>query len=132
MNLDQFKLSEDERSLLVEMTDFGVPLYELRNDVSLSYPRHSSAEQLEIAKRVLLSVVGKGLASLCRLTLENTKDNVYEVNESTSMAIDDIQHHISQRINWEQSSDSMRPSDSLLRRLRLGLNVKFSTGESSD
>jgi|GEM_PF-4883248 len=99
MNLDRYKLSEDERALLVEMTDFGVPLYELLNGVRLSHPESSNSEHLEIAKSILLSVVDKGLVSLCKLTLENTKNNVYEVSETTPMAIDKVMSHISQSVN---------------------------------
>ncbi len=108
MNIDRFKLSEDERSLLIEMTDFGVTLNELLTDIRLSYPQVSSDEQLTLAKNLLLSIVEKGLVSLCRLTLENTKENVYEVNESTSMTMEEIEKHITKDISWEQSYD---PSD---------------------
>jgi hypothetical protein len=110
MNLDRYKLSEDERALLIEMTDFGVPLYELLNDVRLSHPESSNSEHLEIAKNILLSVVGKGLVGLCKLTLENTKNKVYEVSDTTCMAIDQIMKHISQSSNWEQSTDAVDSS----------------------
>jgi hypothetical protein len=107
MNLYRYKLSEEERALLVDMTDFGVPLYELLNDVRLSHPESSNNNLLEIAKSILLSVVEKGLVCLCKLTFENTKDNIYEVSETTSMAIDDIMNHIAESANWEQSTDSV-------------------------
>ncbi|MCG9771078.1 hypothetical protein L1D59_20985 [Pseudoalteromonas piscicida] len=105
MNIDRFNLSEDERSLLIEMTDFGVTLNELLTDIRLSYPQASPDEQLALSKNLFLSVVKKGLVSLCRFTLENTKDNVYEVNESTSMTMEEIEKHISKDISWQQSSD---------------------------
>lgn len=107
MNQDQFKLSGGERSLLIEMTDFGVLLYEVLNNVRLMYPDSGSYEQLNIAKGLVLSVVEKDLVSLCKLSLENTKDNIYEVSDFTSMSIDDIKEHMSKPINWEQSSDSL-------------------------
>ncbi|MCL6416967.1 hypothetical protein MIB92_15000 [Aestuariirhabdus sp. Z084] len=110
MNLDQFKLSEDERSLLIEMTDFGVPLYEVLGDVRIAYPDSSSIDQLEIAKRLVYSVIEKGLASLCKITVENTHYNTYEVNDSMSMFVDDIKDLMSQAINWEQSSDAFDSS----------------------
>ena len=103
MNLEPFKLSEDERSLLVEMTDFGVPLYEVLSDMRITYSDKSSSEQLNIAKSLVFSLVEKGLAILCKLTLVNTQDNIYEVTDSTAMSLDDITEHMSQPINWEQS-----------------------------
>lgn len=105
MNLEQLKLSEDEQSLLVDMTDFGVPLYEVLNDMRLAHSDSNDSEQLYIAKNLVLAVVKKGLANLCKLTLENTIDNIYEVNDSTSMSVENIEKHMSQPINWEQSSD---------------------------
>ena len=107
MNQDQFKLSENERSLLVEMTDFGVPLYEVLIDVRLTHLDSSKSEQLDIAKNLVLAVVRKGLVSLCKLTPENTKNHGYEVNDSTSMSIEGTEDHISQLVNWKQSCDSL-------------------------
>ncbi|WP_281559957.1 hypothetical protein [Thalassomonas sp. RHCl1] len=106
MNLEQFKLSKDERALLIEMTDFGVPLYEVLSVVRLTYSDSANSEQLDIAKNLVLAVVKKGLVSLCKLTLENTRDNIYEVSDSTSMPVEDVKKHMSQLVNWEQSSDS--------------------------
>lgn len=103
MDLDKFKLSKGERSLLVEMTDFGVPLYEVLNDVRLTHPDSTNREQLAIAKNIVLALVKKSLASLCKLTPEN----IYEVSDSTSMSVEDINEHMHQMINWNQSYDSL-------------------------
>lgn len=95
---------------MIELTDFGIPLYEVLNDVRTSHPGSTDSEQIEIAKNVILGLVEKGLVSLCKLTPENTKNHVYEVSESTSMPIDDIKRHMSLLINWEQSVDALDSS----------------------
>lgn len=87
------------------MTDFGVPLYEVLSGVCLTHSESNISEKLDIAKKLVVAVVQKGLVGLCKLTLENTKENIYEICDSTLMSIDNIEEHMAQLINWEQSSD---------------------------
>jgi hypothetical protein len=106
MNPEKFKLSKDESDLLVETTDFGVFLAEFLKKVRTSYPKESAEVQVEIARNTVFNLVEKGLVSLCRLTPDNTKNHVYEVNESTAMTTEQVVAHLAQPISWEQSTDS--------------------------
>ncbi|WP_022943676.1 hypothetical protein [Pseudoalteromonas ruthenica] len=96
------ELTKEERSLLVELTDFGMPLSEVIADIHFSHPKASISQKYSMAENLVLSVLEKGIVCLCRLTLENTKDNVYEVNSSTIMSIDQVTEHIANPLSWVQ------------------------------
>lgn len=106
MNPEKFKLSKDETDLLVETTDFGVFLGEFLTSIRTSYPNESAEMQVEIARNAVFNLVEKGLVSLCRLTPDNTKNHVYEVNDSTAMTTEQVITHLAQPISWEQFTDS--------------------------
>jgi hypothetical protein len=106
MNPEKFKLSKDETDLLVETTDFGVFLREFLTSIRTSYPNESAEMQVEIARNAVFNLVEKGLVSLCRLTPENTKNRVYEVNEYTAMTTEQVITHLAKPISWEQFTDS--------------------------
>lgn len=96
------ELTKEERSLLVELTDFGMPLSEVIADIHFSHPKASISQKYSMAENLVLGVLEKGIVCLCRLTLENTKDNVYEVNSSTIMSIDQVTEHIANPLSWVQ------------------------------
>ncbi|HMY39653.1 MAG TPA: hypothetical protein PK011_10030, partial [Marinagarivorans sp.] len=104
---NQIEISEDERKLLIEMTDFGVPLYEVLSIACPSYRGHTGSKQIEIARNLVLGLMEKGLVGLCRLTPENTKDHVYELSESIFMSCEEVKTHLISLINWEKSTDSL-------------------------
>jgi hypothetical protein len=105
MKSHPIKLSKGEAELLISMTDFSVALSELLNYICTSYPKESSRTQIEIARNVVLSLVNKKLVSLCCLTAENTKDNIYEVDETTSMTMEQTIAHLAKPVSWVQSTD---------------------------
>ncbi len=104
------ELTKEERSLLVELTDFGMPLSEVIADIHLSYPKVSISQKNSIAEKLVLSVLEKGIVWLCKLTLENTQGNVYEVNDSTVMSIDEVIEHIANPLSWVQYQDQLDKS----------------------
>ena len=104
------ELTKEERSLLVELTDFGMPLSEVIADIHLSYPKVSISQKYSIAEKLVLSVLEKGIVCLCKLTLENTQGNVYEVNDSTVMSIDEVIEHIANPLSWVQYQDQLDKS----------------------
>jgi len=104
------ELTKDERSLLIELTDFGMPLSEVITDIHFSSPKASISHKYSIAENLVLSVIEKGIICFCKLTLENTKDNVYEVNDSTIMTIDEVTNHIANPLSWVQYQDKLDKS----------------------
>ena len=104
------ELTEEERSLLVELTDFGMPLSEVITDIHFSHPKASISQKYAMAEKLVISVLEKGIVCLCKLTLENTKDNVYEVNGTTIMAIDEVIEHIANPLSWVQYRDELDKS----------------------
>ena len=110
MNISQYDLSDDEKALLIEATDFGVPLYELLHEMKLSNSTSSSSEVFERAKGIVLSIVQKDLLSLCKLTSENIENHTYEVNETTQMTFDEVKSHIECPTNWVQDNDVLDSS----------------------
>ena len=110
MNLSQYDLSDDERALLIEATDFGVPLFELLHEMTLSHSTSSSSEIFERAKCTVLSIVQKDLLSLCKLTSDNIENHTYEVNEATQMTFDEVKSHIECSANWIQGNDVLDSS----------------------
>ncbi|OCQ23780.1 hypothetical protein A7985_07520 [Pseudoalteromonas luteoviolacea] len=96
------ELTKEERALLVELTDFGIPLSEVITDIHFSHPKASISQKYSMAENLVISVLEKGIVYLCKLTLENTNDNLYEVNSSTIMSIDEATEHIANPLNWEQ------------------------------
>ena len=105
MKSHPIKLSKDEAELLISMTDFGVALSEFLNDIRASYPKESSKAQIEIARNIVLNLVNQKLVSLCCLTAENTKDKIYEVDETTSMTMEQTIFHLAKPVSWAQSTD---------------------------
>ncbi|TQF70130.1 hypothetical protein [Pseudoalteromonas luteoviolacea] len=99
------ELTKEERALLVELTDFCMPLSEVITDIHFSHPKASISQKYIMAENLVISVLEKGIICLCKLTLENTKDNVYEVNSSTILSIDEVTEHIANPISWEQYPD---------------------------
>ena len=104
------ELTEEESSLLVELTDFGMPLSELITDIHISNPNMSISQKYSIAEKLIISVIKKGIICLCKLTLENTNDNVYEVNGSTIMTIEEVYEHIANPYSWVQYQDELDKS----------------------
>ena len=104
------ELTEDERALLVELTDFGMPLSQVITDIHFSSPKTSISHKYSMAEKLVISVIEKGIVCLCKLTLENTKDNVYEVNDSTTMTIDEVIEHIAKPLSWVQYQDKLDKS----------------------
>lgn len=99
------ELTKEERSLLVELTDFGMPLSEVITDIHFSHPKASISQKYSMAENLVISILEKGIVCLCKLTLENTKDNVYEVNSSTIMTINEVTEHIANPLSWVQYPD---------------------------
>jgi len=105
LNITQFNLSYDEKRLFKEFSDSGMPLSLFLVEVRFYYPQLSKNKHLEIAKKLLLSLIEKKLLVLCKLTPQNTKNYVYEVNDSTIMNPQDVDKHISKDISWKQYID---------------------------
>ncbi|KTF16850.1 hypothetical protein [Pseudoalteromonas sp. H105] len=99
------ELTEEERSLLIELTDFGMPLSEVITDIHFTYPKASISQKYSIAEKLITNVIEKGIVCLCKLTLENTEDNIYEINDSTIMTIEEVTEHIANPLNWLQYQD---------------------------
>ncbi|KZN48135.1 hypothetical protein [Pseudoalteromonas luteoviolacea] len=104
------ELTKEERALLVELTDFGMPLSEVITDIHFSHPKASISQKYAMVENLVIGALEKGVICLCKLTLENTKDNVYEVNNSTIMSIDEVTEHIANPLNWEQYQEQLDKS----------------------
>ncbi len=105
VNLEQFVLTNDERRLFAELSDSGIPLSLTLMEVRSYHPELTEGEQLQITKDVLKSLIDKGLVALCKLTPKNTINYTYEVNDTSTMTLNEINMHISKSISWKQYRD---------------------------
>jgi len=101
------ELTAEEHTLLVELTDFGMPLSEVISDIHFANSNMPISHKYSLAEKLVLSVIEKGIVCLCKLTLENTTDNVYEVDSSTIMTMEDVTEHLSNPFSWLQYQDEM-------------------------
>jgi len=100
MDLQKSDLSEYERSLLVDMTDFDLPLWEIHNDFRFSLPELSSVQSFEVAIESLLSLYERGLIVLQRAVISNSDESYQEPTEITTLSLEEIKEHLSVTRHW--------------------------------
>lgn len=95
-------LSEDEKSLLLELTDFGKSLPELISEVHSENPSGNLVDKYDFAINLVTSLVSKGLVSLCELDA-NPGNEVYSVNESNLITSSGLTSFLNDPYNWVSS-----------------------------
>ncbi|WP_415912129.1 hypothetical protein [Neptuniibacter sp. QD37_11] len=95
-------LSKDEKSLLVELTDFGKSLPELISEIHSDSPALSLVEKYTLAINTVTSLVSKDLVLLCELDCSSTKP--YSANTANSIPLSELSSFLNDPYNWSVST----------------------------
>ncbi|WP_445356271.1 hypothetical protein ACJJI5_11015 [Microbulbifer sp. EKSA008] len=94
-------LSDNEKWLLVELTDFGKTLPELISEIHSDATEDSLIEKYELAIGLVNSLVSKGLISLCQI--DRASKEPYSVESVKTLTNDDLESFINDPWNWSSS-----------------------------
>ncbi|WP_444886469.1 hypothetical protein [Microbulbifer sp. JMSA008] len=94
-------LSDNEKWLLVELTDFGKTLPELISEIHSDATEGSLIEKYELAIGLVKSLVSKGLISLCQI--DRASKEPYSVESVKTLTNDDLESFINDPWNWSSS-----------------------------
>lgn len=106
MGIDKLSLTEDERWLLVDLTDFGKSLFELILDIQNDKPELCASEKLKVSEKLISGLQSRDLARLHKIILKRTKPNTYEPVNKIKMTDSEIKEYISNPLNWMQKMSS--------------------------
>ena len=94
-------MSDNEKWLLVELTDFGKTLPELISEIHSDATEDSLIEKYELAIGLVNSLVSKGLISLCQI--DRAFKEPYSVESVKTLTNDDLESFINDPWNWSSS-----------------------------
>ncbi|WP_152452928.1 hypothetical protein [Microbulbifer sp. THAF38] len=94
-------MSDNEKWLLVELTDFGKTLPELISEIHSDATEDSLIEKYELAIGLVNSLVSKGLISLCQI--DRASKEPYSVESVKTLTNDDLESFINDPWNWSSS-----------------------------
>ncbi|WP_445362211.1 hypothetical protein ACJJIQ_13880 [Microbulbifer sp. ANSA003] len=94
-------MSDNEKWLLIELTDFGKTLPELISEIYSDATEDSLIEKYELAIGLVNSLVSKGLISLCQI--DKASKEPYSVESVKTLTNDDLESFINDPWNWSSS-----------------------------
>ncbi|WP_141398515.1 MULTISPECIES: hypothetical protein [Microbulbifer] len=94
-------LSDNEKWLLVELTDFSKTLPELISEIHSDAPEKRLMEKYEVAIGIVNSLVSKGLVSLCEIACSSNEP--YSVESVKVLTNDDLEFFINDPWSWRSS-----------------------------
>ena len=94
-------LSDNEKWLLVELTDFGKTLPELISEIHSDATEDSLIEKYKLAIGLVNSLVSKDLVSLCQI--DSSSKEPYSVETVETLTDDDLERFINDPWNWSSS-----------------------------
>lgn len=93
-------LTEDERWLLMDLTDFNKSLSELIVDVHFDDVTKSASEKFAIAEKLVISLIDKGLIQLSKSKYKKDSGNVLSLQKSNVLSHSEVLLFMNHPANW--------------------------------